>query len=74
MSVRILESELAALGLAGALEARGKLAVLTLRDVRAVGDETVRAAAVALAIRHGFTNLALELDDGTDDRASLPGD
>jgi hypothetical protein len=73
VSAETLEAQLAALGLAGTLETRGTLAVLTLRDAHAAGDEAVRAAAVTLAARHGFTHLALELDDG-DDRASLPRD
>jgi hypothetical protein len=69
-----LQAQLAVLGLVGTLETRGTLAVLTVRDVRAAGDDAVRERAVALAARHGFTHLALELDDGNADRASLSGD
>ena len=72
MSAASLQAELAALGLAGTLEARGTLAVLTVRDVRAA-DDAIRESAVTLATRHGFTHLALELEDG-EDRASLSGD
>ena len=74
MSAESLRAQLAALGLAGTLETRGTLAVLTVRDAGAAGDDAVRERAVALAARLGFTHLALELDDGDDDRASLPGD
>ena len=72
MSTASLQAELAALGLVGSLETRGTLAVLTVRDARAAGDDAVRERAVSLAARHGFTHLALELED--DDRASLSGD
>ena len=74
MSADSLQAQLAALGLAGTLETRGTLAVITVRDVRAAGDDGVRERAVALAARHGFTHLALELDDGDADCASLSGD
>jgi hypothetical protein len=73
VSEESLRAQLAALGLAGTLETRGTLAVLTVRDVRAAGDDAVRERAVTLAARHGFTHLALELEDG-DDGASLSSD
>ena len=73
MNAGSLEAQLAALGLAGTLEARGTLAVLTVRDARAAGDDAIRERAVTLAARHGFTHLALELEDD-DDCASLSGD
>ena len=73
MNEESLRAQLAALGLAGTLETRGTLAVLTVRDVRTAGDDAVRERAVTLAARHGFTHLALELEDG-EDRASLSGD
>jgi hypothetical protein len=73
MSAEALEQQLAAIGLVGRVEARGALAVLTLRDPGAVAIADRRAAAVALAGENGFTHLALELDeDDRDDRASLP--
>lgn len=72
MSVHELASALGRIGLGGRVEARGKLAVLVLRDPSAARDPDVREAAVAAAREHGFTNLALELDEH--DRAPLPGD
>lgn len=72
MSVDGLAGALAGIGLRGRVEARGKLAVLVLRDPSAARDPEVREAAVAAALAHGFTNLALELDEH--DRAPLPGD
>jgi hypothetical protein len=71
MSVDHLTTRLEALGLAGVVEARGTLAILTLRDPQALGDPVVRKVAVAAAAEEGFTHLALELDD-RDDRAPLP--
>ncbi len=68
-----LAARLATLGLAGTIAVRGKLAVLTLRDASPLRDAALRAAAIAAAAEHGFTNLALELDDGGD-RASLSRD
>lgn len=73
MSAEALARDLAALGLPGRVEVRGKMAVLIARDPARAGDPTVRAAAAAAAARHGFTNLALDLD-GADDGAALPGD
>ena len=72
MSAESLRTQLAELGLAGTLETHGTLAVITVRDVRAA-DDAIRESAVTLATRHGFTHLALELEDG-EDRASLSGD
>lgn len=74
MSAPSLETALAALGLAGHVEARGPLAVVTVRDARPAADPALRAAAVALAAEHGFASLALELDDHAGDRAALPRD
>ena len=73
MSADSLQAQLASLGLAGTLEAQGTLAVLTVRDARAAGNDAVREQAVALAARHGFTHLALELDVGDENDASLSG-
>lgn len=72
MNAKVLEQQLATLGLAGRVEARGTLAVLTLRDPASLASAERRAAAVALAAEHGFTHLALELEDDRDGRASLP--
>jgi hypothetical protein len=72
VNAEALEQRLAALGLAGRVEARGTLAVLTLRDPSALAASERRSAAVALAAEHGFTHLALELEDDPDDRASVP--
>jgi hypothetical protein len=72
MSAKALERQLATLGLAGRVEARGTLAVLTLDDPGSRAFAERRAAAVALAAEHGFTHLALELEDDRDGRASLP--
>lgn len=74
MSGTALEAELAALGLAGRVEERGPLAVVTVHDARAAADPAVRAAAVALAAAHGFASLALELHDDAGDRAPLSRD
>jgi hypothetical protein len=77
VSAELLAQGLAVLGLAGTVETRGKLAVLALRDAKgwhAARDPQVRAAAVALAAEHGFTNLALALEDDCDGRAPLSRD
>ena len=67
----MLARRLAAVGIRGAVEARGSLAVLTLDDVHAIRREEVRAAALRLAREHGFTHLALE-PPGAEDDAALP--
>jgi hypothetical protein len=72
MSAQSLERQLARMGLAGKVEGRGKLAILTLDDLHATRTAEVRAAALALAAKHGFTNLAVELADETG--AALPRD
>lgn len=71
-----LAHRLAAIGVAGRVEAHGAVAVLTTRDpaaLHALHDPAVRAAAIAAATAAGFTTLALELDD-REDRAPLPRD
>jgi hypothetical protein len=73
VNAEALARGLAALGIRGAIETRGGMAVLTVRDLRPLEDPAVRSAALALAAEHGFTTLALELHDG-DDRAPLPRD
>jgi hypothetical protein len=58
-----LAARLAELGLACAIEARGKL-VLLMPDqatVAKLADDTLRRAALALAKEHGFTHAAIEL-------------
>jgi hypothetical protein len=58
-----LAEGLAELGLACAVEARGKL-VLLMPDQEAVAklaDQQLRRAALALAKEHGFTHAAIEL-------------
>lgn len=75
MSVDELRAGLAALGIDGVVEARGALAVLTIHgDSSAVREPSIRAAAVALAAKHGFTNLALEVLDESRDGAPLHRD
>lgn len=72
MSVAALEQALAAIGLAGRVEIRGSLAVLTLTKGGALEDAQLRDTAVRLAADHGITHLALELFD--DDRAPVHRD
>lgn len=58
-----LSEALVELGLACAIEARGKL-VLLMPDQATViklADESLRRAALALAKQHGFTHAAIEL-------------
>lgn len=73
MSAERLAHALAALGLDGRVEARGALAVLTVRDAGAARDPALRRAAVSAAEREGFANLALEIEDA-DASAPLPRD
>lgn len=70
MSAESLRHELSTLGLVGNVEAIGSLAVLTLEREQPL-DEQTRAQAVALAVQHGFTHVALELPGARDDRAAL---
>lgn len=75
MSAEALRQALAALGLQGAVEARGALAILSLDgDAAPLRDPEIRARAVAIASEHGFTNLALEVGDMPGDRAPLHSD
>lgn len=74
MTAAELERRLASLGLPGTVEARGRLALLTVRGAdawRAAADHDVRAAAVAHAGELGFANLAIELPDDAEDSAPL---
>jgi hypothetical protein len=58
-----LASAIAELGIACALEARGGLALLlpTTEGVAALQVDETRRAVLALAKRHGFTHVAIEL-------------
>lgn len=65
-SAAALERALAALGLGGAVEVRGSLAILALdpalaRDPAVLGSAEQRERAVQAASRLGFTHLALEV-------------
>jgi hypothetical protein len=74
VSARALEIALGACGIAGRVEARGALAILTLDAGRtALADEARRTRALAVAREHGFTHLAVEYLDA-DDRAALRRD
>jgi hypothetical protein len=73
MTVDALASALAALGIRGRVEARERLAVVIASAPECVLDEATRIAALAAARAHGFTHLALELDDSPE-RASLSRD
>lgn len=64
MSARALEQALAAEGIGCTIQLRDRLAVLTPLDDRSrelLCAAEPRRAAVALAVEHGFTHLALEL-------------
>lgn len=67
MTVGSFEHALALIGVVGTVEARGSLAVLTAAASTQLSDAVVRDAAVALALQHGFTNLALELLEDDDE-------
>lgn len=69
MTSASFEHALAVMGILGTVEARGALAVVSTRDTYAFEDDRVRDAAVALALEHGFTSLALELLEDDDDAA-----
>lgn len=63
MSSAALESDLRRLGVACAVEARDRLAVLMpMVDTSCLADAGVRREVVRLAQVHGFTHIALELD------------
>ncbi len=73
MSAADLEAALAAMGIHGRIEADGPLAILSITDGSRLADPATRDAVVALAARHGFTHIALELTDDPADGASLSG-
>ena len=66
-----LADELAAQGVRCRVEARGRLAVLVVADHAPLGDPATRRRVATLAMAHGFTHVALELDPPPDDREAL---
>ena len=66
-----LEGELAAHGVRCRVEPRGRLAVLVAEDHAPLGDPATRRRVATLAMAHGFTHVALELDPPSDDREAL---
>lgn len=76
MSAPSLAAALAALDVDARVEARDALAVITVPNAdvaERLCDAELRGAVIALAARHGFKTVALELASPTDDRAALPG-
>lgn len=75
MSVESLQQSLADAGFALEVEARDRLAVIRPRD-----DESARAIAAdrervsAIAARHGFSHVALEVGAGQWSRPASPAD
>ena len=64
MSARALEDALRAAGVHAAVDAEGAVAVMRIASADvALDDPEVRHALVAIAARHGFRNLALEVGD-----------
>lgn len=64
MSAGELQAALAAQGIRAEVWAEGAVAVMTLdRDDASVADPAVRRSLVALALAHGFRNLALDVAD-----------
>ena len=74
MNASTLEVALRALGMSCTVEAHGRVAVLISKSAHTFpGDPSLRREAVRLAREHGFTNLALELDDARDGMQSESG-
>ncbi len=71
MSAEVLRIALEEIGIRGTVEARSGLALLRVASPDSLGDTRTRREAVSLAVRHGFTHLALELNDGEADGAAL---
>ncbi len=69
MSAELLAAALARLGTNGRVEAHGRLAVLVVRDAGALSDEPLRRTLLRLASDHGFSHLAVELDERVDTAA-----
>lgn len=64
MRAAALEQALRARGIDAAIEPDGAVAVLRLHDDDArLSDPAWRRSLVALAVEHGFRNLALEVGD-----------
>lgn len=59
MSLESLQDALEKAGVAAAVEARGKLVVLSLAGVKL--DPASRRRIVAIAQEHGFSNVAVEI-------------
>ena len=76
MSAESLLQALAELGVRGDIEARGALAIFAPTPDAAVllRDPAIRARAVAIAPEHGFTNIALEVVERSQDGAPLHSD
>jgi hypothetical protein len=66
-----LAGALAAHGVRCRVEARGRLAVLAAADHAPLADPATRRRVATLAMAHGFTHVALELDPPPDDREAL---
>ena len=69
-----LEDALRALGVDCFVEAHGRLAVVVPRGAVDFTDPARRQAALRLVTEHGFTHLALELVDATDDARERAAD
>ena len=69
MTALAMERALTERGLRCAVEARDGLAVVTVREVRGVA--ALRDQLLTLAVRHGFTHVAVELVDDADAGATL---
>lgn len=75
MSESALRSALAAMHIAGNVEAHGKVAVLVTPSPEQLADPRVRTAALDAATAHGFRTLAVELRGTTaetDSRFPMP--
>jgi hypothetical protein len=74
MSEDALAAALAAILPGAAVESRGALAVVTVRDAAPLIDAALRERALAFARAHGVSHLALEIADDPGDAAHLPRD
>lgn len=64
MSARALEDAFRAVGVHAAVDAEGAVAVMRIASADvSLEDPEVRQALLAIAARHGFRNLALEVVD-----------
>ena len=69
-----LRRSLAAIGIVARVEARDRLAVLTVIDATVLREPEWRRRALGLARELGFTNLAVEIGEDTTTRAALSRD